>query len=65
MNRPRHIKHILSHCSKLTELGVAVLDSDSDQDEELIYSQESPKSLKVCKDFDWDLDKFVYCKSPI
>ena len=33
-------------------------------DEEVIYSQESPKMEESFKDFDWDLNRFVEYRSP-
>ena len=33
-------------------------------DEEVIYSQESPKMEEFFKDFDWDLNRFVEYRSP-
>jgi hypothetical protein len=33
-------------------------------DEEVIYSQESPKMEESFKDFDWDLNLFVEYRSP-
>ena len=40
--------------------------SESDEvDEEVIYSQESPKMVEVYRDFDWELDRFVEYRLPI
>ena len=33
-------------------------------DEEVIYSQESPKMEESFKDFNWDLNRFVEYRSP-
>ena len=33
-------------------------------DEEVIYSQESPKMEESFQDFDWDLNRFVEYRSP-
>jgi hypothetical protein len=32
--------------------------------EEVIYSQESPKTEEFFRDFDWDLNRFIENKSP-
>ena len=34
-------------------------------DEEVIYSQESPKMEEFYRDFDWELDRFVEYRLPI
>ena len=34
-------------------------------DEEVIYSQESPKMEEFFRDFDWELDRFVEYRLPI
>ena len=40
--------------------------SESDEvDEEVIYSQESPKMEEFYRDFDWELDRFVEYRLPI
>ena len=39
------------------------MESD-ESDEEVLYSQESPKWDEFYKDFDWDADSFVEYKSP-
>ena len=36
-----------------------------ESDEEVLYSQESPKWDEFYKDFDWDADSFVEYKSPL
>jgi hypothetical protein len=40
------------------------LSKSDDFDEEVIYSQESPKMEEFSRDFDWDLDRFVEYRSP-
>ena len=40
------------------------LSESDDFDEEVIYSQESPKMEEFFRDFDWDLDRFVEYRSP-
>ena len=41
------------------------LSESDDFDEEVIYSQESPKMEEFFRDFDWDLDRFVEYRSPL
>ena len=59
--RTRQSKKKSSRCSifgingKIDPLG----ESDDFDDEEVIYSQESPKMGEFFRDFDWDLDRFV------
>ena len=38
--------------------------SNSDEFEEVIYSQESPTRRETFRDFDWEKSRFVYYKSP-
>ena len=41
-----------------------ILSESDDFDEEVIYSQESPKLEEFFRDFDWELDRFVEYRSP-
>jgi hypothetical protein len=41
------------------------LRESDDFDEEVIYSQESPKMEEFFRDFDWDLDRFVEYRPPL
>ena len=41
------------------------LSESDDFDEEVIYSQESPKMEEFFRDFDWDLDRFVEYRPPL
>ena len=41
------------------------LSESEEVDEEVIYSQESPKMEEFYRDFDWELDRFVEYRLPI
>ena len=63
--RARQSKKNSSRCSIVGINGKIDPLSESDEvDEEVIYSQESPKMEEFSRDFDWDLDRFVEYRSP-
>ena len=53
----RVLKHTILYIHPLSEY--------DEVDEEVIYSQESPNMVKVYRDFDWELDRFVEYRFPI
>ena len=58
-------KNSSSRCSIFGINGkIDSLSESDDFDEEVIYSQESPKMEEFFRNFDWDLDRFVECRSP-
>ena len=64
--RTRQSKTNSSRCSIVGINGKIDPLSESDEfDEEVIYSQESPNMVKVYRDFDWELDRFVEYRLPI
>ena len=57
---------MLKVCYQLILQFICVTYSESDEvDEEVIYSQESPKMEEFYRDFDWELDRFVEYRLPI
>ena len=64
--RTRQSKQNSSRCSIVGINGKIDPPSEYDEvDEEVIYSQESPKMEEVYRDFDWELDRFVEYRLPI
>ena len=64
--RTRQSKKNSSRCSIVGINGKIDPPSEYDEvDEEVIYSQESPKMVEVYRDFDWELDRFVEYRLPI
>jgi hypothetical protein len=63
--RTRQTNKNSSRCSIFGINGkIDPLSESDDFDEEVIYSQESPKMEEFFRDFDWDLDRFVEYRSP-
>jgi hypothetical protein len=57
---------VLKVCYQLILQFICITYSESDEvDEEVIYSQESPKMEEFYRDFDWELDRFVEYRLPI
>ena len=57
---------MLKVCYQLILQFICITYSESDEvDEEVIYSQESPKMEEFYRDFDWELDRFVEYRLPI
>ena len=52
----RVLKHTILYIHPLSEY--------DEVDEEVIYSQESPKMEEFIRDFDWGLNRFVEYRSP-
>jgi hypothetical protein len=64
--RTRQSQKNSSRCSIVGINGKIDPLSESDEfDEEVIYSQESPKMEEFFRDFDWELDRFVEYRLPI
>ena len=64
--RTRQSKQNSSRCSIFGINGkIDPLSESDDFDEEVIYSQESPKMEEFYRDFDWELDRFVEYRLPI
>jgi hypothetical protein len=64
--RTRQSKKNSSRCSIVGINGkIDPLSEYDEVDEEVIYSQESPNMVKVYRDFDWELDRFVEYRFPI
>ena len=63
--RTRQSKKTSSRCSIVGINGkIDPLSEYDEVDEEVIYSQESPKMEESFKDFNWDLNRFVEYRSP-
>ena len=64
--RTRQSKKKSSRCSIFGINGkIDPLSESDDFGEEVIYSQESPNMVKVYRDFDWELDRFVEYRLPL
>ena len=64
--RTRKSKKNSSRCSFVGMNGkIDPLSEYDEVDEEVIYSQESPKMEEFYRDFDWELDRFVEYRLPI
>ena len=62
----RQSQHKSSRFSSSGNKGMIDSPNDSDEfNEEVIYSQGSPKVGEVFRDYNWDLDRFVEYNSPL